>query len=125
VPANICRACKRALRDPSSVRMGIGPVCRARDNRQGVFDFMRARVKLLRHECGRHILVRDVGHKTGRSVIDDAEFVVGQLYMDYGITDGTRIFCEDSEGRVDELLHARRKFRGYRAGHEGVDMGSE
>ena len=123
MPAKICRVCKRALRDPISVMIGMGPVCRARDDRQGVFDFMRAQVKLLRHERGRYILVRDVGHKSGRSV--DAGFVVGQLYLDYGITDGTRIFYEDSGGSVDELLHAGGRFKGFSVGHDGVNFGED
>jgi len=101
----------------------MGPVCRARDNRQGVFDFMRAQVKLLRHERGRYIPVRDVGHKSGRSVTNDAGFVVGQLYLEYGITDGTRIFYEDSGGSVDELLHAGGRFKGFSVGHDGVNFG--
>lgn len=41
-----CCICHRALRDPVSVKRGIGPVCWARDKLQGKFDFMRARTEL-------------------------------------------------------------------------------
>jgi hypothetical protein len=37
-----CQICKRRLTDPVSVRLGIGPVCRAGHNtiEQGELDFM-------------------------------------------------------------------------------------
>ena len=38
----ICRICKRKLKNPLSVALGIGPVCRALDSLQGEFDFMKA-----------------------------------------------------------------------------------
>ena len=37
-----CRVCKRVLKNPLSVELGIGPVCRAKDSLQGEFDFMKA-----------------------------------------------------------------------------------
>jgi hypothetical protein len=118
-----CCICKRALSNPLSVKLGIGPVCRARDNQQQVFDFMRAEIKLLKHERGKYIYIRDTGYNSGRSVINDAEYVVEQLYLEYDITDETRIFYEDSDGQVDELLHTGRIFRGFKVGHDGVDFG--
>jgi len=39
---NRCRICKRLLKNPLSVELGIGPVCRARDSLQMEFDFMKA-----------------------------------------------------------------------------------
>jgi len=36
-----CRICKRLLKNPVSVELGIGPVCRARDSLQEEFDFMK------------------------------------------------------------------------------------
>jgi hypothetical protein len=102
--------------------MGIGPVCRARNNRQEVFDFMHAKIETLKHERGKYIFVRDIGHLTGRSVTNDAEYIVNQLYLEFDITDDTRIFYEDSDGQIDELLHSGKKFKGFKAGHEGVDL---
>ena len=37
-----CRVCRRILKNMLSIELGIGPVCRARDNLQGEFDFMKA-----------------------------------------------------------------------------------
>jgi len=37
-----CRICERLLTNPLSVELGIGPICRAKDNMQGVFEFMKA-----------------------------------------------------------------------------------
>ena len=37
-----CRKCKRKLTNPLSVKLGIGPVCRAVDIQQGEFEFMKA-----------------------------------------------------------------------------------
>jgi hypothetical protein len=117
-----CKICHRPLSDPFSVKKGMGPVCAGREGLQKEFGFMRAKVKVLEHVQGKQIFVRDIGHGTGRSVTNDADYVVGQLYLDFGITDGTRIFYEDSSGAVDEILHSGRHFRGFKAGHEGVEL---
>jgi hypothetical protein len=95
----------------------------ARENQQEVFDFMHAKIELLKHECGKYIYIRDIGHITGRSVTNDAEYVVKQLCLEFGITDKTRIFYEDSEGQIDELLHIGARFYGFKTGHKGIDLG--
>jgi hypothetical protein len=100
----------------------MGPVCRARDKQQEVFDFMHAQIDILKHDRGKYIFVRDIGHVTGRSVTNDAEYIVGQLYLEFGITGDTRIFYGDSDGQIDELLHTGKRFRGFKAGHEGIDL---
>jgi len=83
---------------------------------------MRAQFEVLQHESGKYIFIRDTGHNTGRSVTNDAEYVVEKLYEEYGITDKTRIFYKDSIGCVDEMLHAGKVFTRFRAGHEGVEL---
>jgi hypothetical protein len=103
--------------------MGIGPVCRARDNKQGEFSFMRAQTEFLKHERGKYIFVRDIGHNYGRSVTNDADYIIEQLYLEFDITDGTRVFYEDSDGEIDELLRSGKKFVGFKDGHQGVDIG--
>lgn len=123
MPSYFCLICGRHLSDPVSVKMGIGPVCRVRDNQQEVFSFMHAQIKVLKHERGKYIFVRDAGRVTGRSVTNDAEYIVEQLYLDFDITDDTRIFYEDSEGQIDELLHSGKRFKDFKFGHEGVDLG--
>jgi hypothetical protein len=104
-----------------SIKIGIGPICRGEYLEQGVFDFMYAQIELLAHKKGRYIYVRDIGHKTGRSVTNDAEYIVGQLYLDFGIDD-TRIFYANSEGEIDELTHKGWRFTGFKFGHEGVEL---
>ena len=42
--SSYCRVCKRWLKNPLSVELGIGPVCRAKDSLQGEFDFMKEQV---------------------------------------------------------------------------------
>ena len=120
--SNHCRICKRRLKNPLSVKLGIGPVCRAKDNLQGEFDFMKAKFTVEKHESGVFIFIRDTGHNTGRSVTNDAEYVIEQLYLEYGITDETRIFYEDSQGSIDEIVHSGKSFRGFEAGHKGVEL---
>jgi hypothetical protein len=83
---------------------------------------MHAKTELLKHEKGKYIFIRDIGHFSGRSVTGDAEYVIEQLYLEFEITDETRIFYEDSDGNIDELLHSGKKFRGFKAGHEGIDL---
>jgi len=122
MPGSFCYICHRPLSDPLSVKLGIGPVCRAKEYQQEVFDFMRAKIETIKHERGKYIFIRDIGRRIGRSVTNDAEFVIGQLYLDFGIDDETRIFYEDSGGVTDELLHSSNKFRGFRAGHEWVEL---
>jgi hypothetical protein len=118
-----CQICGRRLTNPISVEIGIGPICRAEDNKQGVFDFMHAQFKLLDHER-EYIFIRDIGHRTGRSVTNDAEYVVEQLYLKFplNLSDEIRIFYEDSQGEISELLHAGNKFLGFKAGHEGIEL---
>jgi len=37
----VCCKCKRRLTNPLSMKLGIGPICRAINNLQGVFEFMK------------------------------------------------------------------------------------
>jgi len=81
---------------------------------------MRAQFDVLKHEQGKLIFIRDIGHMTGRSVTNDAEYVIGRLYLEYAIDDKTRIFYEDSYGEIDEILHDGNKLSEFKAGHKGV-----
>ena len=118
-----CRICGRALKNPTSVKIGIGPICRTRDsNKQGDFDFMRAQFDVVKHESGKYIFIRDTGHDTGRTVTNDAEYVIAKLYEEYGINDGTRIFYKDSGGNIDEIVHSGKQFIKFLSGHKGVDL---
>ena len=115
-----CCVCKRELTNPLSVKLEIGPVCRARDNLQEVFMFMRAQFTVLK-QTDEYIYIKDVGENC-RSVTNDAEYVIQQLFSGYGISEKTRVFYDDSCGETDELLHSGGKFTGFKAGHEGVEL---
>jgi len=82
---------------------------------------MRAQFYVRWHEQGKFIFIHDTGHKTGRSVTNDAEYVIGRLYFECGIDDDTRIFV-DSDGIIDEILHAGNRLKGFKAGHKGVEL---
>ena len=123
MPNNRCLICRRRLKNRFSVKIGIGPVCRAIDSLQREFDFMNARIKLLKHERGKYVFICDIGHTYVRSITSDAEYVVGMLYDEYEITDETRIFYKDSDGDIDELIHTGNRFTGFKRGHDGVDLG--
>jgi hypothetical protein len=45
-----CRVCKRLLRNPVSVKLGIGPVCRIKNTKQGEFSFMHAHIEGVKHK---------------------------------------------------------------------------
>jgi len=118
-----CRVCSRLLKNPLSVELGIGPVCRAKDILQGEFDFMKAEWEVLKHERGKFIFIRDIGHDSGhRSITNDAEYVVRQLFDGEDITEETRIFYEDSDGRIDEIVHVGKRFVCFKPGHKGVEL---
>jgi len=86
---------------------------------------MKAQFMVLEYKSVAYIFIRDTGRdKCCRSVTNDAEYVVEQLYLEYGITDETRIFYEDSDGRIDELVHAGKVFTGFKAGHQGIELGA-
>lgn len=82
---------------------------------------MHAAYEILKHEPGKYIYIQDVGYEC-RSVTNDAEWVIGQLFRWFGIDAETRVFYDDSCGRTDELLHSGGKFKGFKAGHDGVDL---
>lgn len=128
MPNLFCRVCGRNLKNPLSIELGIGPVCRGKytiKGKQGELDFMHAEIKVLKRgplDDGEYIYVLDIGHNTGRSVTNDAEFIIEKLYDEYGIADRTRIFYQDSQGEIDEIKHSGRKFLGILAGHRGVPL---
>ena len=86
MPGSYCRVCKRRLKNPISVNLGIGPVCRGKNHKQGEFNLMHAQTALIKHERGKRLLARGIGHKTGRGAADGAECIAGQLCLEYGST---------------------------------------
>ena len=84
---------------------------------------MKAQFEVLKHEAEEYVFILDTGHTAGcRTVTNDAEYVIEQLFSEYKITENTRVFYKDSEGQIDELLYSERKFKAFKAGHEGVEL---
>jgi hypothetical protein len=118
-----CRICGRALTDYTSVRLGIGPICRAacydgRENElfvdiHAVFDVIK--------ETPEFLFIKDVGHRDHITVTNDAKFVLQKLSEEY-ILDHRRVFYMDSMGQIDEIEHRGGRFIGFRFGHEGVEL---
>ena len=123
MPSYSCKLCHRPLRDSVSVKIGMGPICRARDKKQGEFDFMNAKWRVLNHVPGKYIFIEDIGHSMGRSVTSNVEYVIEQLYIEQNITHGTRVFYKDSDGSIDEIIHAAGRFKTFKPGHDGIDLG--
>ena len=82
---------------------------------------MRAQFEVLKHKYGEFIFIRDIGRNC-RSVTNDVRNVIEQLYLEYDISDKTRIFYKDSIGNIDEICHFGKKFGRFKAGHQGIDL---
>ena len=110
-----CRVCKRALKNPINVALGIGPVC-ARKQSIGTTteakEMPRSQYEKVKTDSQRKIVwIRDLDRLGTMSVTNDAERVVAELNT---LHRGHRIIYQDSMKNWDELLHADGKFIGYR-----------
>ena len=72
-------------------------------------DPYHAQWKILR-STDTAITIEDTGHTTGRSVTNDAEYVVEQLAP---ILFGRRLLYFDSMGELDEILIQNNQFAGF------------
>jgi hypothetical protein len=121
MPSNICRICKKPLTDFTSVRLGIGPVCRARDGLNGELDLIPHADFSVQIVTGDFIYIKDAGGNS-KSVTNDAEWVLSKLAADYGLKK-RRIFYMDTMGQIDEITHGREgHFTGFKPGHKGVTL---
>jgi hypothetical protein len=69
-----------------------------------------------------YIFILDTGPwDQHRTITNDPEWVIETLANDHALGD-RRLFYKDSEGQIDELLHAAGRFTGYKAGHEGIHL---
>jgi len=84
---------------------------------------MNAKWCILKYVPGKYIFIEDIGHSMGRSVTSNVEYVIERLYIEQNITHGTRVFYKDSDGSIDEIIHTAGRFKGFKAGHEGIDLG--
>lgn len=56
------------------------------------------------------VFIEDVGHKTNRSVTNDAEAVIVDVIKKYG---NKRVVYKDSQGEWGELTHDGEDFTGF------------
>jgi hypothetical protein len=61
MPGNTCRICKKPLTDFTSVRLGIGPVCRVRDGLNGELDLIPHADFSVQLATDDFIYIRDAG----------------------------------------------------------------
>ena len=115
----ICERCHRGLKDPESIKRGLGPICAGKAPRstdQTLFDAQYRVVKVLADA----VWIIDL--KTGRSVTNDAERVVAELHKEYG---NRRIYYRDTQDCWDELKHELGRFTGFApARDQGVPVGN-
>lgn len=106
-----CKVCRRALKNPKYVELGIGPICAAK---QGAgqrmsytppsvlpFGNRRAHYDIVKTAAG-IVWIRDRVEDGVISVTNDAENVVKELHCRYP---GFRVIYQDTEGEWDELKH--------------------
>jgi len=130
----ICRICGRPLKNLDSIIAGIGPVCgggnhrhapkkkrKEKDDGAGLFDD-HAEFSIQNDAPG-YVFIIDTGHNHGkRTVTNDAEYVVSELYDLVENFTAKRLFYLDSDGRIDEIIHSGNRFVTFKAGHEGVEL---
>jgi hypothetical protein len=120
MPSYICRVCKRKLKDITSVKLGIGPICRNRERgQQELFSDLHAVYDVVKDTIA-FIHIKDIGHMNHKSVTTDIEYVLSELSKQFGI-DHRRIFYTDSDGQIDEIIHNGKNFISIKSGHKGVD----
>jgi hypothetical protein len=111
------------LKDYTSIRLGIGPVCRAAyydDREKELFTDIHAVFDVIK-ETTDFIFIKDTGHKNHITVTNDAQFVLSELAAEYGI-DRRRVFYMDSCGEINEIEHHGVNFAGFKPGHKEVEL---
>jgi hypothetical protein len=76
----------------------------------------------IERETPEYIYILDTGHTHTQTVTNDAEAVIETLARNHSLGE-RRVFYKDSDGQVDELLHAGPQFTGFKAGHTGFELG--
>ena len=110
-----CTRGNRPLRNPASVQNGMGPVCAGKAS-AALRDDLAGGVQQARYDIVKStaeaVWIRDVGHMTNRSVTNDADRVVCELFSEYGLG-ARRLIYQDSDGNWDELKHDGARFIGF------------
>ena len=77
---------------------------------------------IINHETSEYMYIIDVGHRTHKTVTNDAENVVKHLFDNFDLGN-RRLIYSDSDGKDDELVHdGKGTFKGYKAGHDGINL---
>jgi hypothetical protein len=117
----ICKVCKRPLKNYTSVKLGIGPVCRCREGIQPELFNNHANYNIV-NVTNSYIFVKDVGYRTQKTITNDVDYVLSELKKQVNNMEYKRLFYMDSEGSIDEIVHSGNRFVEFRAGHEGVNL---
>jgi len=95
-----------------------------RGRRIGVLE-PQSRYEIVRNVPGEALVIRDVGHMDTRSVTNDAERVVREIFEAGLLPDGRRLFYYDSCDILDEIVVRDGRFGGFRpGGHATGETGS-
>lgn len=112
-PATHCACCGRALKDVVSVKLGVGPICRANGAAAGPErDLFTVRSDYEVEIEGDVILVTDLD-RGGRSVTNDAPWVISDLARAGLRRPGMRVIYRDSRAVWDELVVRDLRFAGF------------
>jgi hypothetical protein len=121
MPSNHCRICGKSLTDFTSVRLGIGPVCRARDSLNGELGLFPHADFSIVDITDDYIYIKDAGGNS-KSITNDAEWVLQKLQMEWGL-ENHRVFYMDTMGQIDEIAHDEKgNFTAFKPGHKGVTL---
>jgi hypothetical protein len=116
-----CAICKKPLSSFTSVKIGMGPICRAHlfceEKLQGELFDNHAVFEIIQ-ETKSFIYIKDTGHMNHKTITNDVEWVLGKLDN----IEKRRIFYMDSDGRIDEIIHREKTFIDFKAGHAGVNL---
>jgi hypothetical protein len=117
-----CKVCGKHLTDFTSIKTGMGPVCRARFLLQPELGLENHALFRIIDENHGYIYIMDTGHYSScRTVTSDVKWVLDELETRCDISN-KRIFYMDSDGQIDEILHKGKIFIDFRAGHRGVAL---
>jgi hypothetical protein len=110
------------LKDFTSVLLGIGPVCRARDGLNRELDLIPHADFSAQVVTDDFIYIKEAGGNS-KSITNDAELVLSKLAADCGGLKNRRIFYMDTLGQINEISHDREgHFTGFKPGHKGITL---
>ena len=110
-----CQICGRQLSNFSSVKLGIGPICKEKKNPQMQLPFENHAEYDLITANSQFIYIEDTGHHQFKTVTNDVQYVLSSLVKDNSLSN-QRVFYKDSSGDIDEIVHTQGVFQQFRHG---------